>query len=217
MAGRRTEICRCRPFCYRRRPARARSWPMSKTFGGLRAVQNVDIVVVDKTPYALIGPNGAKTTAFNLFSGLYVPDVDPGGASFGISLPASPPKSRRPGSVVFRLNLFRRAGRRGEHPPMPQARDPYDSIHGVLRNGVARSQRSERARCCYLGPRSAERSRLSLIRRPAAARHGSGAQPSAHPTAGRAARRSPPQPNAERIGNIIKADFCGTCPCFQEQ
>jgi branched-chain amino acid transport system ATP-binding protein/branched-chain amino acid transport system permease protein len=46
-----------------------------KSFGGIRAVQGVDISVVDRTLHALIGPNGAgKTTAFNLLSGLYPPD-----------------------------------------------------------------------------------------------------------------------------------------------
>jgi branched-chain amino acid transport system ATP-binding protein len=46
-----------------------------KSFGGIRAVQGVDISIVDRTLHALIGPNGAgKTTAFNLLSGLYPPD-----------------------------------------------------------------------------------------------------------------------------------------------
>jgi ADP-ribose pyrophosphatase YjhB (NUDIX family)/ABC-type lipoprotein export system ATPase subunit len=46
-----------------------------KSFGGLRAVQEVDMTVADRTLHALIGPNGAgKTTAFNLLSGLYAPD-----------------------------------------------------------------------------------------------------------------------------------------------
>jgi branched-chain amino acid transport system ATP-binding protein len=48
---------------------------ISKSFGGLKAVQGVDIRVRDQTLHALIGPNGAgKTTAFNLISGLYRPD-----------------------------------------------------------------------------------------------------------------------------------------------
>jgi branched-chain amino acid transport system ATP-binding protein len=48
---------------------------VSKSFGGLRAVQGVDIDVRDRSLHALIGPNGAgKTTAFNLISGLYTPD-----------------------------------------------------------------------------------------------------------------------------------------------
>jgi len=46
-----------------------------RSFGGIRAVQGVDIAVMDKTLHALIGPNGAgKTTAFNLLSGLHRPD-----------------------------------------------------------------------------------------------------------------------------------------------
>src|SRR5712672_3447318 len=46
-----------------------------KSFGGIRAVQGVDISVADRTLHALIGPNGAgKTTAFNLLSGMYPPD-----------------------------------------------------------------------------------------------------------------------------------------------
>ena len=49
---------------------------LAKSFGGIRAVQNVDIVVADRTLHALIGPNGAgKTTAFNLVSGMFPPDA----------------------------------------------------------------------------------------------------------------------------------------------
>jgi ABC-type branched-subunit amino acid transport system ATPase component len=48
---------------------------LSKRFGGIRAVSDVDITVRDCTLHALIGPNGAgKTTAFNLLSGLLPPD-----------------------------------------------------------------------------------------------------------------------------------------------
>jgi branched-chain amino acid transport system ATP-binding protein len=48
---------------------------ISKSFGALKAVQDVEIRVRDRTLHALIGPNGAgKTTAFNLISGLYRPD-----------------------------------------------------------------------------------------------------------------------------------------------
>jgi branched-chain amino acid transport system ATP-binding protein len=46
-----------------------------KSFGGIKAVQGVDIAIADRTLHALIGPNGAgKTTAFNLLSGMYKPD-----------------------------------------------------------------------------------------------------------------------------------------------
>ena len=49
---------------------------IARSFGGIKAVQGVDITVRDRTLHALIGPNGAgKTTAFNLISGMYVPDA----------------------------------------------------------------------------------------------------------------------------------------------
>ena len=48
---------------------------LKKSFGGIAAVQGVDITVNDRTLHALIGPNGAgKTTAFNLISGMFKPD-----------------------------------------------------------------------------------------------------------------------------------------------
>ena len=49
---------------------------ISKSFGGVRAVQNVSIGVPEKSIFALIGPNGAgKSTLLNLLSGLYQPDA----------------------------------------------------------------------------------------------------------------------------------------------
>src|SRR5205085_8529164 len=46
-----------------------------KSFGGIKAVQGVDITVADRSLHALIGPNSAgKTTAFNLLSGMFPPD-----------------------------------------------------------------------------------------------------------------------------------------------
>ena len=48
---------------------------LAKAFGGIRAVEGVDLTVRDRSLHALIGPNGAgKTTAFNLISGLHRPD-----------------------------------------------------------------------------------------------------------------------------------------------
>ncbi len=44
------------------------------SFGGLKAVQNVNITINKKELYGLIGPNGAgKTTLFNLLTGVYQP------------------------------------------------------------------------------------------------------------------------------------------------
>jgi branched-chain amino acid transport system ATP-binding protein len=49
---------------------------LSKSFGGIHAVANAEIIVNDRTLHALIGPNGAgKTTAFNLVSGMFPPDT----------------------------------------------------------------------------------------------------------------------------------------------
>jgi len=48
---------------------------LHKSFGGVRAVQNVSIAVPEKSIFALIGPNGAgKSTLLNLLSGIYQPD-----------------------------------------------------------------------------------------------------------------------------------------------
>ncbi len=48
---------------------------LSKSFGGVRAVHEVSLVVPEKSIFALIGPNGAgKSTLLNLLSGIYQPD-----------------------------------------------------------------------------------------------------------------------------------------------
>ncbi len=58
---------------------------LMKRFGGIKAVQGVDIAMRDKSLHALIGPNGAgKTTAFNLISGMFTPD------SGGVTLAGRP-------------------------------------------------------------------------------------------------------------------------------
>ena len=45
------------------------------SFGGLKAVDGLEIAIEKEQLYGLIGPNGAgKTTAFNLLTGVYKPD-----------------------------------------------------------------------------------------------------------------------------------------------
>ncbi|MBV9546129.1 MAG: ATP-binding cassette domain-containing protein, partial [Chloroflexi bacterium] len=47
---------------------------VTKRFGGLTAVNNVDFVLEERSISSLIGPNGAgKTTFFNMLAGLYTP------------------------------------------------------------------------------------------------------------------------------------------------
>ena len=48
---------------------------LTKRFGGLVAVNNVDLTIEENRLTSIIGPNGAgKTTFFNLLTGLMKPD-----------------------------------------------------------------------------------------------------------------------------------------------
>lgn len=48
---------------------------LTKRFGGLVAVNNVDLAVAEGSISSVIGPNGAgKTTIFNMITGVYKPD-----------------------------------------------------------------------------------------------------------------------------------------------
>jgi ABC-type branched-subunit amino acid transport system ATPase component len=74
---------------------------LTKSFGGVRAVDEVSFDVAEGSLTALIGPNGAgKTTAFNLISGFIRPDR--GSVRF-----AGNPIAGRRGDVVARHGLVR--------------------------------------------------------------------------------------------------------------
>ena len=48
---------------------------LSKSFGGLKAIWEVDVQIEEGTIHGLIGPNGSgKSTFFNLLTGIYKPD-----------------------------------------------------------------------------------------------------------------------------------------------
>ncbi len=75
---------------------------LSKTFGGLKAVQNVDLRVEANRVVSVIGPNGAgKTTFFNCLSGIYRPD------SGGAILLDGRDVTGRPPHEICRLGLAR--------------------------------------------------------------------------------------------------------------
>ncbi len=49
---------------------------ISKSFGGLKAIDSLSCKVRDSDIFSIIGPNGAgKTTVFNIISGFYKPDL----------------------------------------------------------------------------------------------------------------------------------------------
>jgi branched-chain amino acid transport system ATP-binding protein len=64
---------------------------VNKRFGGLQALTNVGIKIMQGQIYGLIGPNGAgKTTFFNVITGLYQPDTgtfELGGKAYSPSAP----------------------------------------------------------------------------------------------------------------------------------
>lgn len=48
---------------------------LNKTFGGVRAIQDVDFAIEEGEIVSIIGPNGAgKTSFFNVVSGIFAPD-----------------------------------------------------------------------------------------------------------------------------------------------
>lgn len=67
---------------------------LSKSFGALRAVDNVSLAVPKGQVWSVIGPNGAgKSTLFNLLSGTLAPDA--GAITFvGADISARPPHQR---------------------------------------------------------------------------------------------------------------------------
>ncbi|MBI9078666.1 MAG: ABC transporter ATP-binding protein [Pseudodesulfovibrio sp.] len=80
---------------------------VSKDFGGIRALDEADLVVNDKEIVALIGPNGAgKTTFFNCITGIYTPTsgdvlIDPGAKGDALRINGKKP------NIVTELGMAR--------------------------------------------------------------------------------------------------------------
>ncbi|HWW49870.1 MAG TPA: branched-chain amino acid ABC transporter ATP-binding protein/permease [Xanthobacteraceae bacterium] len=145
---------------------------ISKSFGGIKAVQGVSISIADRTLHALIGPNGAgKTTAFNLLSGMFSPDAG------AVTLMGQPIAGRTPEKIAaagigrsFQItNLFPtlsveenvRLAVQGRHP---RRYDPFtpalsiDAINQETREvlrylGLAGIERAEAGALSYGGQR----------------------------------------------------------------
>ena len=74
---------------------------LSLSFGGLRALSELELQVGDREVVSVIGPNGAgKTTVFNLITGVYRPDD-------GDVVFAGQPISGRAPHVIARLGIAR--------------------------------------------------------------------------------------------------------------
>src|SRR5207302_3962013 len=106
---------------------------MTKRFGGLAAVADVDLVVGRGTVHALIGPNGSgKTTLLNVVSGLYRADggsIELAGHDVG---GASAARRNRLGlaRTFQNLQLWRR---------MTVVENVMVGAHGTSRVGLAQS------------------------------------------------------------------------------
>ena len=143
-----------------------------KSFGGIKAVQGVDISIADRTLHALIGPNGAgKTTAFNLLSGMYPPD-DGAVTLLGESIAGHTPEAIAAAGIgrSFQItNLFPtlsvgeniRLAVQGRHPSRFNPFTPALSIEAINREtdaiirylGLAGIERAEAGALSYGGQR----------------------------------------------------------------
>lgn len=78
---------------------------LTKSFGGLKAVNNVSLEIQEKSILGLIGPNGSgKTTLFNLISGVLFPDC--GEIIFkGLRIERLPPYQRFKLGICYALQI----------------------------------------------------------------------------------------------------------------
>lgn len=116
---------------------------LSKSFGGLRALENVDMAVDSGRITAIIGPNGAgKTTLFNLIAGVY--SVSGGQIIFqGKPLHRTPAHKRAAMGIARTFQNVRLFGNMtalenvmtGQHP-----RSRYGFLSAALRLPIARRE-----------------------------------------------------------------------------
>src|SRR5206468_2750639 len=79
---------------------------LSLSFGGLRALSELDLQIQEREVVSVIGPNGAgKTTVFNVITGVYEPSA--GDVRFGAQPGPAQSIAGRPPHVIARLGIAR--------------------------------------------------------------------------------------------------------------
>ncbi len=103
---------------------------VSKRFGGLMAVKDLDIEIEEKSIYSVIGPNGAgKTTFFNCITGFYQPDG-------GDIVLAGKSIVDKPTDVITRLGIARTYQNIRLFANMTAVENVLVGLHTQLRTGV---------------------------------------------------------------------------------
>ena len=124
---------------------------LSMSFGGLKVIDNLDLVVNQSEIVSVIGPNGAgKTTLFNLITGIYQPDAGEillGGESL-VGLPPHKITKRGVARTFQTLRLFLNMSvienvMASQYGRTKVGHRPRDAPHS--RRCAARRRRSERA------------------------------------------------------------------------
>ena len=167
---------------------------LSKSFGGLRAVQQIDLSLAPGERHAIIGPNGAgKTTLFNLIAGELAPTAGRI-ALFGQDVTRLPPQRRAalglartfqvntlfPSLTVTENLLLAVQGtlptKLRLHRPISSYRDLYDRARAVLESvglvgageAIVRTLSHGEQRQLELALALASRPRLLLLDEPTA-------------------------------------------------
>lgn len=119
---------------------------VSKTFGGLKAVQDFELTLHIGELQGLIGPNGAgKTTCFNLLTGVYRPDAGRGAkvSLGGIDLVGLKPNQICAAGLSRTFQNIRLFGELSVLDNVKLAchcRATYSMLGGVLHSASARAQ-----------------------------------------------------------------------------
>ncbi len=136
---------------------------LNKSFGGLKAINNLNLSVKEGEIVSVIGPNGAgKTTLFNLVTGVYTPD------SGNIFFRGKPLIGKKPNKIVGmgiartfqNLRLFMNLSvldnvRISQHYKVRRKISLFDSIFRTARHRQAEAEMYDIAleKLAFFGPR----------------------------------------------------------------